>query len=318
MSWASKQSERIAIYVDGANAYFAQKEALGWWIDWDAFLGAMQDDKELVSARWYQAYRATPESEQDRFLHHLTLMGFAVRKKIVQATYDHVSGQNVMKGSLDIELTIDALTESSHFDTAILVSGDGIFVPLVEALKARGKRVLIVSTDENVAVELRQAVGVNYIDFLDLRDQIESDKIMESSPIESRPSRSIAPTREPAITPRKAPQPPMRAAAATEGGSQDDDFEAESLPDPESIDLPVEGESIRCRVQAVKKYGVFLDLHQHAKTLLHVKDMNRGFVPDAGELYQVGEEIMVKVISIDRKVNPPEVRVTVVAPETEY
>jgi hypothetical protein len=225
-----------------------------------------------------------------------------------------------MKGSLDIELTIDALSECAHFDTAILVSGDGVFVPLIEALKARGKRVLVASTDEHMATDLRQAVGVNYIDFRDLRDQVESDKLMDRSVVESKPPRSVAPERErePEAKPRKAPQQPMRAAMASEGGAPDDDFESDVLPDPESIDLPVEGASIRCRVQAVKKYGVFLDLHQHAKTLLHVKDMNRGFVPDAGELYQVGEEILVKVISIDRKVNPPEVRVAVVAPETEY
>ena len=43
---------------------------------------------------------------------------------------------------------------------------------------------------------------------------------------------------------------------------------------------------MRCKVQTVKRYGAFLDLHQHAKTLLHVKDMNRGFVPDAGEFYR--------------------------------
>ena len=54
-------AERIAIYVDGANAYFAQKEALGWWIDWPKFLSVMREGKDLVSARWYQAYRTNPE-----------------------------------------------------------------------------------------------------------------------------------------------------------------------------------------------------------------------------------------------------------------
>ena len=70
-----------------------------------------------------------------------------------------------------------------------------------------------------------------------------------------------------------------------------------AVPDPEDIDLPLEGEIVRCKVQTVKRYGAFLDLHQHAKTLLHVKDMNRGFVPDAAEFYHVGQEIAVQVVS---------------------
>jgi uncharacterized LabA/DUF88 family protein len=134
-------SERVAIYVDGANVYFAQKEALGWWIDWPRFLDAMREGKELASAHWYQAYRGNPEPEQDRFLHHLILVGFSVRKKVLKSIYDRQTGDTTLKGSLDIDLTIDALTEVDHYDSAILVTGDSDFVPLVEALQARGKRV---------------------------------------------------------------------------------------------------------------------------------------------------------------------------------
>jgi ribosomal protein S1 len=71
-------------------------------------------------------------------------------------------------------------------------------------------------------------------------------------------------------------------------------------------------------VQAVKRYGVFLDLHESVKTLLHVKDMNRGFVADAGEFYRVGDEVHVQVVSIDWGRTPPEVRVQLTTAEMEY
>ena len=298
-------TERVAIYVDGANVYFAQKEALGWWIDWPSFLDVMGEDKDLVTARWYQAYRANPEPEQDRFLHHLTLVGFAVRKKILKSVYDRGSGETTLKGNLDIDLTIDALTEEPRYDTAYLVTGDSDFVPLVEALQTRGKRVVIVATQQNVAVELRQAVGVNYIDLQDLREDVESDK-----------------------------RPPERRSDSFEDSAENDDDYADDeyeysngngnyhddppppmAPRPGDIELPQEGEIVRCRVQAVKKYGVFLDLHEHAKTLLHVKDMNRGYVPDAGQYYRVGDEISVQIVGIDRDRDVPEVRVQVEADE---
>ena len=311
-------AERVAIFVDGANVYFAQKEALGWWIEWPRFLATMREGRELVSAHWYQAYNRAPEPEQERFLHHLTLIGFAIRKKVLKQVFDRTSGNYHLKGSLDIELTVDALSESDHYDTAILVTGDSDFVPLLEALQNRGKRVMVAATPQNVAVELRQQVGVNFIDLNELREKIESDK--------------------------RPPEPRERREAAAAGTDEDyddgddydddeyddeyDDYEYDEYDDydpsvtsepvdPESIELPEVGDVVECRVQTVKKYGVFLDLHQHAKTLLHVKDMNRGFVPDAGAYYEVGQEIPVKIVSIDRRKSPPEVRVAVLTAEAE-
>jgi uncharacterized LabA/DUF88 family protein len=306
-------AERIAVYVDGANAYFAQKEALNWWIDWPSFLGWAREGRELVSARWYQAYRGTPEPEQERFLHHLTLIGFAVRKKVLKSIYDRESGQSSLKGNLDVELAIDALTEVDHYDTAMLVTGDSDFVPLVEALRSRGKRVMVAATQQNVAVELRQAVGVGYVDLRELRHRIESDK----RPAE--PSRPVESARR-AEAGNGSGLPP---AIHEDVYEDDDELRPDYDPSPpgvpdEDIELPQEGEIVRCNVQAVKKYGVFLDLHPDVKTLLHVKDMNRGYVADAGELYHVGEEIMVQVVGIDWQPDPPEVRVAVVSPEMEY
>ena len=315
-------AERVAIFVDGANVYFAQKEALGWWIEWPRFLAAMREGRELVAARWYQAYNRTPEPEQERFLHHLTLIGFSIRKKVLKQVFDRTSGTYHMKGSLDIELAIDALSEADHYDTAIFVTGDSDFVPLLETLQRRGKRVMVAATPQNVAVELRQQVGVNFIDLNDLRDAIESDK----RPPEPRDRRENGIRADPpsSRTEEEYEDEYDEEYDDDEYDEYDDEYEDEYEPgeapelvDPESIDLPEVGDVVECRVQTVKKYGVFLDLHQHAKTLLHVKDMNRGFVPDAGAYYDVGQEIPVRVISIDRRKSPPEVRVAVLTAETE-
>ena len=43
-------TERVAVYVDGSNVYFAQKESLGWWIDWPRFLDAMREGTGRRSA----------------------------------------------------------------------------------------------------------------------------------------------------------------------------------------------------------------------------------------------------------------------------
>ena len=47
---------------------------------------------------------------------------------------------------MDIELTVDALEMSPHFDHFVLFSGDGDFTALVAALQRKGKRVTVAST----------------------------------------------------------------------------------------------------------------------------------------------------------------------------
>ena len=180
----------------------------------------------------------------------MTLVGFAVRKKILKSIYDRNTGDTTLKGNLDIDLTIDALTESDQYDTAILVTGDSDFVPLVEALRARGKRVMIAATQQNVAVELRQAVGLNYIDLRDLRDKVESDK----RPPERRsmPEGNFVRARNDDCEDDDMAVPTVRYNGFEDGNG---DPPPPSAPRPGDIDLPQEGEIVRCRVQAVKKYG---------------------------------------------------------------
>jgi polyribonucleotide nucleotidyltransferase len=146
---------------------------------------------------------------------------------------------------------------------------------------------------------------MNYLDLRDLRDKVESDK----RPPERRagPDDDMAHVRHDAYEDDDMAIPTVRY----NGFEDDDDPPPPSAPRPGDIELPQEGEIVRCRVQAVKKYGAFLDLHEHAKTLLHVKDMNRGFVPDAGEFYNVGDEVTVQIVGIDRGRETPEVRVQI-------
>lgn len=330
-------TERVAIYVDGSNVYFAQKEALGWWIDWPRFLDAMQDEeREVVSARWYQIYRTDPEPEQIRFLHHLALVGFAVRRKLLKQVFDRNSGGSHLKGNLNLDLAIDALNDLDQYDTAILVTGDSEFEPLVQALQARGKRVIVMATSQNVAMELRNAVGVNYEDLAEYREDIESGKRPPERPepvLEAAQPETAEPEAEEVYDEDEDDDGYDDDEDYDDDDEYDDEYEDEydeggfdpgpgamppDVPDPEDIELPLEGEIVRCKVQTVKRYGAFLDLHQHAKTLLHVKDMNRGFVPDASEFYKVGQEVAVQVVSIDRTKQPPEVRVQVTTAEMEY
>lgn len=68
-------------------------------------------------------------------------------KKLQRAAKSH---------KVDINITIDMLTHAveGNFDDACLVSGDGDFVPLVEEIKRRGRRVHVWYLSEGLKPEL--------------------------------------------------------------------------------------------------------------------------------------------------------------------
>ena len=49
---------------------------------------------------------------------------------------------------MDVEIVLDMFNTVDSYDMAILVSGDGDFERALNLLRARGKRFIVVSTDE--------------------------------------------------------------------------------------------------------------------------------------------------------------------------
>ena len=73
-----------------------------------------------------------------------------------------------------MELTIDVLGNMDNFDTLILMSGDSDFAPLLDAVKARHKMTLIMSTKGHVAKELLDRA--KYVNLKKLKDFISYHK----------------------------------------------------------------------------------------------------------------------------------------------
>jgi uncharacterized LabA/DUF88 family protein len=65
--------------------------------------------------------------------------GYTVVTKAAKEFID-ASGRRRVKGSMDIELAVNAMEMSAHVDEMVLFSGDGDFRSLVEAIQRRGVR----------------------------------------------------------------------------------------------------------------------------------------------------------------------------------
>ena len=147
---------RIGVFYDGsffayAQRYFYRDKHLGW-LTFQPFHNFLEDflrQKEqgyssykVVYASWHQGlFTVSDASEEqlrfDRNLYH-DLMHAGIEPK-----YIPMSQQGGEKGT-DVAMAVDALQIGldGKIDVAVLVTGDGDFIPLVRALNKQGIRVL--------------------------------------------------------------------------------------------------------------------------------------------------------------------------------
>ncbi len=132
------QTERIALFVDGANLY-ATAKSLGFDIDYKRLLALFRTKGLLVRALYYTALIEDQEYSSIRpLIDWLDYNGYTMVTKPTKEFTD-ASGRRKIKGNMDIELAVDAMELADHLDHIILFSGDGDFRCLVEALAAEGQ-----------------------------------------------------------------------------------------------------------------------------------------------------------------------------------
>ncbi len=162
-------TERIALFIDGANLYAAAK-ALGFDIDYKNLLKEFKEKGIFVRALYYTALMEDQEFSPIRpLIDWLDYNGFTMVTKPTKEFTD-AAGRRKIKGNMDIELAVDVMQMAKNLDHIIIFSGDGDFRRLIEAVQREGKRVTVVSTMATqppmIADELRRQAD----QFIDLAD----------------------------------------------------------------------------------------------------------------------------------------------------
>jgi len=170
-------SNRVGLFIDGANLH-ATAKALGFDIDYRRLLTDFQNWGTLVRAYYYTTIIEDQEYSSIRpLIDWLNYNGYTVVTKATKEFID-ASGRRKVKGSMDIELAVDVMELTEHFDQIVLFSGDGDFRSLVAAVQRRGVRVTVVSTIATqppmIADDLRRQADV-FIDLRELRPKISRD-----------------------------------------------------------------------------------------------------------------------------------------------
>jgi uncharacterized LabA/DUF88 family protein len=168
------KDERLALFIDGANLYSAAR-AVGLEIDFRKLLKEFQTRGRLIRASYYTALVENDDYSPIRpLVDWLAYNGFNVVKKPAREFVDR-DGRKRVRGNMDVELTVDMLEAAGWADHIVLFSGNGDFRQLVQAVKAKGVRVSVVSTMEAVppmiSDELRREADT-FIELTDLGDLI--------------------------------------------------------------------------------------------------------------------------------------------------
>ena len=153
---------RVGIYVDSAN--IAQNGGYGMQYEVLRELGN-HDNGEVTRLNAYLAYdfdRASSDPDYRKktqnFFATLRDIGYKVIEKRVRKYVDD-EGNVAKKANSDMDMAVDALTQSDKLERVILATGDGDFVQVVRALQDRGLRVEAVAFS-NVSQELRREVDM--------------------------------------------------------------------------------------------------------------------------------------------------------------
>lgn len=161
--------EKIVVFIDGANLY-ATARSLGFDIDYRRFLAEFRRRGYLLRAVYYTALAEDQEYSSIRpLIDWLDYNGYKIVTKPMKEFTDQ-SGRRRFKGKMDIEMAVDAMDVAPHIDHFVLVSGDGDFRYLLEALQRKGKKVTVMSTlttqPPMIADDLRRQAD----HFIDLAD----------------------------------------------------------------------------------------------------------------------------------------------------
>lgn len=177
-------TDRIALFIDGANLYSASK-GLNIDLDFKKLLDEFQKRGVLVRAYYYTAIVEDQDYSPIRpLVDWLDYNGFTVVTKPAKE-YTDMNGRKRHRGDMDVDLAVDMMEMAGHCDHVVLFSGDSDFRRLVEAVQRRGVRVTVVSSVKTsppmASDELRRQAD-SFVDLADLASIVARPRTNSTMP----------------------------------------------------------------------------------------------------------------------------------------
>ena len=151
--------ERAIFFIDARNIMGGcrehQRNNPNYAFGYKEIVDYLKQDYHVIRGYYYDGapHQSQRTAGKAQFFDFLRKQGITLRLKEIDFTQAHPSQKGV-----DIFLTTDmiSLAYEDAYDTAILLSGDGDYVALVELVKSKGKRVIVLSFQNCIARSLRE------------------------------------------------------------------------------------------------------------------------------------------------------------------
>ncbi len=163
------------VLIDAANLESSLKD-LKWHMDYKKLHNFFNCHSILKGIIFYTA--RFNNQEHDNFLTKLKKIGFRLVTKDVKVIYRN--GRTIKKANFDVEISVDAINLADKYDTLVLFSGDSDFAYLLEDLKKRNKRVIVVSSRNHISKELIKCSN-KYFELNKLRDKLQRVSLKEKA-----------------------------------------------------------------------------------------------------------------------------------------
>lgn len=168
------KDERLALFIDGTSLYAAAR-SLELEIDFRKVLQEFRTKGRLLRANYYTTIIESDDYSPVRpLVDWLAYNGFSVVRKAAREFTDR-DGRKRVRGNMAIEIAVDMIELAPNLDHIVLFSGDGDLRRAVEAIKAKGIRVTVISTVKSqppsISDDLRREADA-FIDLQDMADMI--------------------------------------------------------------------------------------------------------------------------------------------------
>jgi len=199
-------------FVDASNLFYGGEKSLGWKIDYGKLLKYLKDKYQISKTLYfggveihqfdfdYLRNETVPIKGLERYLvgivknegnklneaeliligRHLRRIRFYLRLKNFGyelhlkpvKLYEQEDGTTRRKANCDVDMAFYLMKEKDNFDRAIVLYGDGDFLPVLKYLRDIGKEMIILARGPRTAREIRQFAGSNFRDFTRLESRI--------------------------------------------------------------------------------------------------------------------------------------------------
>lgn len=158
----NNKDQRVGVFLDIQNLYHSAKNLYQAKVNFPQLLKYVVGNRQLIRAIGY-VVKSDVSLNEASFFEALEKAGIELRMKDLQ-----VFAGGMKKADWDVGLAVDAIRLAPSLDVAILVSGDGDFVPLVDYLKwAKGCKVEVASFSRTTSAKLKEA-GDEHINVEDI------------------------------------------------------------------------------------------------------------------------------------------------------